>query len=155
MNKTTGTNHCQLHRPLGWIVSAFSIVVLVSGCGGQSGPERPAISGAVLLDGKPLESGTISFLPAPGTQGPTAGGIIEDGKYSIAAGEGAAVGMARVEIRSPRKTGKQIEVGSPTPPGTMVDETVEAVPARYNTNSTLTADIKAGDNTHDFDLKSE
>ena len=150
-----GTNHSRLFQPLSLFISAASIAILANGCGGQPGIERPAVSGAVLLDGQPIESGTISFIPAPGTKGPTAGGIIRSGKYSIVEGDGAAVGTARVEISSSKMTGKMIEVGSPMPPGTKIEETVEAVPAKYNKNSTLTVDIKAGLNTHDFDLKSK
>lgn len=155
MNNEMSTNHCRFHRPLALVLSGLSIAVLANGCGSQSGLERPAVSGAVLLDGKPIESGTISFVPAPGSKGPAAGGIIKTGKYSIADGNGAAVGTARVEIHSSKMTGKMIKVGSPMPPGTMIEETVEAVPAKYNTDSTLTVDIKAGANTHDFDLKSK
>jgi hypothetical protein len=33
-----------------------------------------------------------------------------------------------------------------------VDITAEAVPAKYNTSSTLTLDVQAGDNRKDFDL---
>ena len=155
MSNKMGTNHYRLFRPLSLIVSAASIAMLANGCGGQSGIERPAVSGTVLLDGQPIESGTISFVPAPGTKGPTAGGIIKSGKYSISEGDGAAVGTARVEISSSKATGKMIEVGSPMPPGTKIEETIEAVPTKYNKNSTLTVEIKAAANTHDFDLKSK
>ena len=65
------------------------------------------------------------------------------------------MGTARVEISSSKMTGKMIEVGSPMPPGTKIEETVEAVPAKYNKSSTLTVDIKAGANTHDFELMSK
>ena len=155
MSNKMSKNPYRFYRPLSLILSVASIAIFANGCGGQSGIERPAVSGMVLLDGQPIESGTISFVPAPGTKGPTAGGIIKSGKYSIVEGDGAAVGTARVEISSSKMTGKMIEVGSPMPPGTKIEETVEAVPAKYNKSSTLTVDIKAGANTHDFDLMSK
>jgi hypothetical protein len=35
-------------------------------------------------------------------------------------------------------------------PGELVDEMVEAVAPRYNSKSTLTVDVKAGEHTADF-----
>jgi len=36
-----------------------------------------------------------------------------------------------------------------------MDETVQAIPAKYNTSSTETATIKSGTNPLNFDLKSK
>ncbi len=58
----------------------------------------------------------------------------------------------RVEIRAQRKTGNKIAAGSPAPPGTMIDETEEAIPARYNNESTLRVDVTTGRNSHEFKL---
>ncbi len=63
-------------------------------------------------------------------------------------------GKYRVIIRSQRKTGKKIAAGSPAPPGTLVDETVEAVPDRYNKQSQLRAEVKVGNNPLNFELTS-
>ena len=50
---------------------AFAVLVL-GGCGGDGLVE---VCGNVTFDGKPVEQGTISFLPVDG-EGPTAGALI-------------------------------------------------------------------------------
>ncbi len=126
---------------------------LASGCGGDSG--RGAVSGKVTVDGQPLADGVITFVPAAGTEGPSAGSEVKDGRYSIPADTGPVPGDYRVELRAQKKTGKMIEVGSPEPPGTKIPETVEALPAKYNSKSTLKETIKAGNNPLDFELKTK
>jgi hypothetical protein len=114
-----------------------------------------AVSGKVTLDGEPVETGSISFVPIEGTQSPTAGAEIIDGEYEIPSAGGPKLGVFRVEIRSQRKTGKKIQAGSPAPPGTMVDETVEAIPRQYNKQSKLRAELKPGANPLDYELTSK
>lgn len=122
------------------------------GCSGTSHePARFPVSGTVELDGTPIQSGTITFIPEGATRGPSAGATITEGRYSIPAEGGPVHGAHKVQINAPRKTGKQIPVGSPSPPGTMMDETVESIPAQYNSDSTLKVTIGATP-THDFRL---
>jgi hypothetical protein len=136
------------HKPL----LALLALALCLGCARE---DRVAISGKVTLDGQPVEAGSISFVPIDGTQSPTAGAEIVDGDYEVAAAQGPRAGAFRVEIRSQRKTGRKIPVGSPAPPGTMADETVEAIPKQYNKQSKLRADLKQGNNPLDFTLTSK
>jgi hypothetical protein len=117
--------------------------------------DRVAVSGKVTLDGQPVETGSISFVPIEGTQSPTAGAEIIDGEYEIPQAGGPKLGVFRVEIRSQRKTGKKIPAGSPAQPGTMVDETVEAIPRQYNKQSKLRAELKPGSNPLDYELTSK
>jgi hypothetical protein len=70
--------------------------------------ERGSVRGEVTLDGRPLESGSIRFIPAETRGGPTAGGDILDGSYQIPRAKGPAVGRYRVEVNAPHKTGRQI-----------------------------------------------
>jgi hypothetical protein len=111
------------------------------------------IEGAVTFDGKPVEQGSITFEPASGT-GPSAGGTIQNGRYAVDA-EGVTPGEMIVRISAVRSTGKKIEAGPPEPPGTMVDEVRPYIPAAYNEQSTLKAEVKAGKVTQDFALKSQ
>jgi hypothetical protein len=128
------------------------VLLLLSGCG--RGPaNRGAIGGAVKLDGKLLEQGSILFTPIEGTHGSVAGGKIENGRYEFSAKLGPAIGRNRVEIRAMRKTGKMVPKAFGRP-GEMVPEQVEAIPPRFNSESKLTVDIKPGDNTADFDVSS-
>lgn len=117
--------------------------------------DRVSVSGNVTLDGTAVESGSITFTPIEGTQSPSAGSDLVDGNYEVSRPQGPKPGIYRVEVRSQRKTGKKIPAGSPAPPGTMVDEMVEAIPAAYNRDSKLRAELKAGENRVNFDLKSK
>lgn len=129
------------------------LLCLACGCA-KHDPNRAAIHGRVTLDGQPLAHGAIAFIPIQGTRGPAAGMQIVDGQYDISAANGAAIGSNRVEIRSLKKTGKQIERPDSSS-HEMIDEEVEAVAATFNSDSTLTFDVKPGNNTADFDVASQ
>jgi hypothetical protein len=123
---------------------------LAIGCGRND----VTVRGTVKLDGAPVEQGSISFFPTPGTTGPVAGGQISGGAYTITGSKVPAIGSHRIEIRSSRKTGKMVPAGSPAPPGSMVEEIAEAIPARYNSSSTLEREMMSGKNSLNFDLTS-
>jgi hypothetical protein len=124
------------------------------GCG-SSGPELKPVSGKVTLDGAPVPEGTIVFLPTEQTSGPTTGASITQGLYEIPEEKGAIAGAYRVQITSVQKTGKKIPAGTPAPPGTMVDELRQVIPAKYNSSSELSAKVIVGDNSKvNFDLQS-
>lgn len=133
-------------------VAVLLPILFTLGCSSGNGPDRAQVKGEVKVDGVPLEKGSIDFFPVDGTQGPSAGGVIENGKYDVARGKGPAVGRNRIEIHGVKKTGRKVP--DHMAPGTMRDETVEAVPADFNTNSTLVREIAPGSNVVDFnDLK--
>jgi hypothetical protein len=129
-------------RGLRTLLLAVTLVSL-AGCGGSS------VQGTVTLDGAPVDGGAIRFTPE-GT-GSALGSEVVGGKYSIK-GKPIAPGSYRVDINWKKPTGRKV----PTPgdPGTTMDETAEAIPAQFNSKSTLKADLTAGSNTKDFDLKS-
>jgi hypothetical protein len=105
------------------------------------------------VDGRPLDRGYISLRPMAGTRGPTAGSEVTDGKFHIAAREGTREGKFRVEITASRKTGRQVpdDLG-----GGMADVYEQYLPARYNAQSELTAEIRANErNELRFELQSE
>jgi len=138
-----------------WLL-AVALVQCV-GCGGSSGPERASVSGQVTFDGKPIEKGSIAFIPDGTTVGPTAGAIIENGRYKTQSGGGPVLGSHRVEIVAHRP-GKQVEVAGiggagagPSAAGA-VQQTEMYIPDQYNTKSTLTVTIKSGGNAQDFKL---
>jgi hypothetical protein len=121
-----------------------------SGCGPSDGFPHVGVSGKVMLSGKPLAAGTITFVPM--VSGPAAHGTIADGSYAIARAEGPGPGSYRVEISSIQTTGRRIPDSEY--PGKTVAETRNAVPSRYNLNSTLRAEVEEGsDQTFDFALE--
>ena len=128
---------------------AIGLVALLVGCGREP---RVPLDGTVTLNGRPLEKGYIHFSPLAGTDGPSAGANIVDGKFTVPGHGGPFAGKFRVEITAADLTGRKVPNRSGT---AMVDEYVQALPARYNTESQLQADITAhGPNRFDFALSS-
>jgi hypothetical protein len=129
-------------RPISGLLAA-----LLCALGCASDARRAAVSGTVLVDGKPLERGVINFLPVEGTQGPGAGGAITNGKFALDQQQGPIIGSNRVEIRGFRKTGQTISVmGSPR------DEEIQVVPPEFNEKSQEVTTIQPGSNTLNFDI---
>jgi hypothetical protein len=107
----------------------------------------------VTFDGQPVADGRIAFEPADG-QGMTAGGKITAGEYRLTGDAGVPPGKYKVSITATRSTGRQVEAGPPSPPGTMVDEIEHYIPRNYNRETTLTLEVAPGANQHDFALTS-
>jgi hypothetical protein len=129
----------------------LAALCLLVGCTGSSG--RQAIEGTVTLDGKPLEKGQITFVPQADTKGPTAGAEVTGGRFKIPAAGGAFAGKFRVEIAASRPGGPKVPDRMT---GKLVDGYVQFIPARYNAESQLTADVKAGAVNHfAFEVKSQ
>jgi hypothetical protein len=125
---------------------ALSLAALV-GCGG-GGTKRASVEGTVTYDGKPIDNGSITFVPDGGGDRPKAGGSIKDGKYSIGAGEGGPVpGKYKVEITWDKSVGKKLD---PDIQGGA--NTKQVLPDKFNKATTLTAEVKSGTNTIDFPL---
>jgi len=124
------------------VLAAFGLAVGCSGSGDDL-PREP-VSGTVTLDNQPLPNGTISFVPASGSGG--GGGTIKDGKFSIARAGGLVPGSYSVSINASETQGEQTKpkmVG-----GTRKESQVakELIPAKYNANTELKAEIKKGGN---------
>ena len=118
------------------------------GCGAT---RSPSIHGQVTLDGEVVTNGNIVFLPAAAA-GPKGAAAIEQGKYSIPATDKLLPGSYRVEISWHKPTGRKIASADP---GMLIDETREAIPAKFNTASTLTVELGSGDEEHDFALSTK
>jgi hypothetical protein len=76
-----------------------SACALLAGCGGgTSEPKAVPASGTANDNGKPIEKGTIHFVPEKGR---SASGPIENGKFTLTtyeAGDGAVVGQHKVSL---------------------------------------------------------
>jgi len=130
------------------------LCLIPAGCGSGALKYEPAgVSGMVTYQGEPLEKGLIRFIPDTQViDGQVAGkpvfASIQAGQYKVPAEHGAAVGKNRIEIVSYRKTGKTMQMEE-----TIVDEEVQFLPERFNTDSTLSAEIQPGENSLDFELQ--
>ena len=130
-----------------FVIGMLGTLLLV-GC--ERGPQRHALNGRVTLDGAPLVDGAISFRPEDGTPGPTAGGQITDGTFSIPASVGPLAGHFRVEITASRP-GESFVVD-----GQVFPAYEQFLPRRYNSESELRVEVgSAGLENFEFALESD
>ncbi|MCA9236955.1 MAG: hypothetical protein KDA44_15875 [Planctomycetales bacterium] len=130
---------------------------MVCGCGPKAPYDLAPVSGVVTLDGEPLAGGVVSFQPrADGDVAPgpgSTGRCDKSGQFTLQTikGEpGAVVGAHHVRIYSHSSdqpvASDDDRAGAPR----------ERVPARYNYQSDLTADVPAaGIEQLQYDLKTE
>lgn len=135
---------------------AAALAVALSGCGGGDGLPRQAVSGEVTFEGKPLESGSITFVPTGPDQTSSAGGIIADGQYEIARNEGPTPGPYKVMIFT-TSGGVEAPAEEEAAPGEFVPVSKKkasmVLPVRYNHESELTAQVEdGGKNVFNFAL---
>ncbi len=139
-----------------WLLAiAIMWLLPLAGCGDISSLKRAVVVGEVKYQGKPINDGSIRFVPIKDTGGPAAAAMIADGRYSVMAGGGVPLGTHRVEIIGLRDKPK-----IPSPPNPAVEEfgggKQEYIPEKYNRKSTLEVTIEAagdGEVVQDFDLK--
>ena len=118
----------------------------LTGCSREPGKSR--ITGEVTLDGNTVDEGNISFFPSDG-EGPTAGGPIENGTYSVE----VPPGPKKILITSPEVVGQR-KAYEADPNSPMIDITRERVPTRYNSQTELTYTVPSGSDKKNFELKS-
>jgi hypothetical protein len=124
------------------------IVCLICGCGGGGGDPggRLAISGTVHHKGEPVQNGSIEFVPHPGVK-TQSGSTITNGRFSIPKDQGLEPGAYTVKISSM----ETVAVGEPG--GLPGPDPKELIPAKYNTKSTLTKEVKPGETSFEFKLE--
>ncbi|OJW26978.1 MAG: hypothetical protein BGO49_21790 [Planctomycetales bacterium 71-10] len=150
MLNTTSRHEPSRLRALAFVASLGAACGLV-GCG-DPGPERHAVAGKVSLDGKPLPTGKVTFVPLDGATAAVA--EVHDGVFQADGSTGPAAGRYQVEIIAVEPTGKKIP--NPDVPGATLDEERDLVPERYNVRTELVAEVKPGaDNAFEFALSSE
>jgi hypothetical protein len=124
----------------------FAVLInAIAGCSGS--PATARVTGTVTFDGKPLANAGVEFLPEDGSRS-SFGETDASGKYELkfsASAIGAIPGKHKVVIR----TGSSDDGVDRESSGGKK----ETLPARYNSASELTAELKGGNNVVDFDLK--
>jgi hypothetical protein len=129
---------------------AIAAILLVGGgCGGSADGRLP-VSGAVTLDGTPLDQGVIAFHSEEAGRPPVET-VIAAGEYFIAADKGLLPGSYKVAIDSADSTGK---TASPVQYSMAIP--VSRIPLKYNGETTLVAAVDAtADNVFNFQLETE
>ena len=132
------------------IILAITCSLALAGCGQGEFPDLGAVEGTVTLDGAPLEGARVKFRPESGRA--SFAKTDQQGHYTLTYLRdvaGAKTGKHRVIISTYRE-GEVFDETSGVPIPTIP----ERVPAKYNRDSILTADVQPGGNVCDFDLKS-
>ena len=105
------------------------------------------ITGVVTIDGQPLDKGVISYVPADSQGQPVTVNIV-NGKYTLQ----APTGQKYVQVSAPTVVDRRKEYDGPDAP--LVEITDERLPPKYNSQTELTFEVKAGDNAKDWAVKS-
>lgn len=121
------------------------------GCGGVSDmPEVGTVSGKLTLDGKPVENATIMFHPIEDGRSSTATSDA-DGNYELEympGTPGAKIGQHEVVVTT------FVEESGTDEGDEKVPGREEIIPEKYQPQSELKVEVKAGDNTINLDLTS-
>ena len=144
------------------LVASSVLCVAAAGCGGSptyDGPERAAVIGKVTFSGQPVETGMITFIPED-SSARTVSAAIGGGGYLLSEGHGPNLGAYKVSISATKQLGDTASAevyvqdeGDGSGRKRRIKKPEELLPAKYNTETELKADIKSGSNTFDFDLQ--
>jgi hypothetical protein len=127
------------------IAIAAALIVISAGC---AEPTTGRVTGAVTVDGKPAEMGSIALIPLDG-RGSTAGAEIVDGRYEIE----ALFNHYKVEIRVPTVVGQKKLYDVPDSP--VRNLMAESLPPRYHDDTELRLEITPGETRRDFQLTTD
>jgi hypothetical protein len=137
-------------RPKSHVLSSpWAVMLLVSGCLLPHGcapkptglPDVAPVSGTVTLNGEPLADASIVFESESGHS--SLGSTDASGSFQLMAPgnqRGAVIGLNTVRITS--------QLDAPPAPNWR-----DPIPARYNSASELSAEVKAGENSFTFELQ--
>jgi hypothetical protein len=124
---------------------------IVAGC--SQNDSLAAVEGIVRLDGQPLTTGTVRFVPAAGRA--ATGQIQFDGTFKLGTiedSDGAVIGMHKVAIIAYETSGNDRPAYEAA-----AQSNKPLVPQRYMAAGTsgITFEVKPGENRVEFDLESK
>jgi hypothetical protein len=126
------------------ILASLGLAAVV-GCGNGKG----SVSGTVTIDGKPVASGSVTFVKQGGELA-REGAVIRDGSFQAV----VPPGKYKLELNGQKVISKRKQKAFD---GTdeEVEITEELFPERYNSKTELTEEIKPGANTIKLELKAK
>ena len=129
----------------------LAAVFSLAGCSEPAGPRTMRVWGDVSLDGKPIETGTITFDSIDGSA--PAQAEIKDGRYDLAAESGPVSEKTyKIRINARVKTGKTVPNVMPEDGPTM-DVLAESIPPAYHVNSNIQKTISLYASKNEFSFK--
>jgi hypothetical protein len=134
-----------MENSIGRSVIVMALLAL-AGCSGSS--TQGTVHGTVTLDGQPLKTGTVRFVPADG-RSQTATADVKDGKFTAP----VSLGEMQVEFSAPKVIGQRKVYDTPDSP--MVDDVAELLPERFNVKSKLRITVRKGSQDETFSLQSK
>jgi hypothetical protein len=128
------------------------LLPLVFGCGEENPLGRRAVYGDVSYQGKPVDYGSIQFIPVDPQRGVSSGAMIEAGKYQIQESLGLPPGNYSVMVSSPDQS-QQTKIEEV--PGDARTLAAERIPAKYNLQTTLKVEVPKARGRYEanFDLQ--
>lgn len=139
-------------KPHSRVAVAFVFAAgVVAGCGSKD-PDREPVTGLVTVNGLPLTWGKITFTPVDSGVKTTGGALVKGGEFSLPKAEGLHPGAYKVSVVYVPPPEPDRQPGSGEGPADGRQPIL--IPAKYNTESELRADIKpGGPNKLEFDLR--
>lgn len=147
-------------RAFGVIASSTAMILVPVGC--SDGPTLVPVSGAVTLDGKPLEGATLSFVPLPGNPVSTAGtdATGPDGNFKMTYNGRAGLAPGKYSV-AVSKTEEALPPGKEISPvfakasfeKQLMGLTKETIPAQKLSREVVVPDEGATDFALDFKSK--
>jgi hypothetical protein len=135
------------------------VPLVIAGCGGGPSFDFAPVSGTVTMDGEPLSGAQVMFVPQAESgqeAGPASMGTTDaSGNFTLTSGDtdGAVVGNHQVMITTVSDEGG--DAGEGESDNIYAEQAKEKVPARYNSQTTLTFDVPAdGSTAANFELSS-
>ncbi len=130
--------------PRAWFTGLACAALL---CGCSSDHQPCSVSGGATFRGEPIEDGVIRFVTHDKTPGPGGLAPIKDGQYAVTT-QGMLSGSYLVTISGFKKTGRTLTID-----GNQVEEKLQYVPAKYNSQATEVITLTPGPNALEFSLK--
>lgn len=134
------------------VMTSLGFGYLVFDYNGLGSQAPHSVSGSIRVEGRPLSTGAVRFIPVAATQSVGAMSYVTNGEYAITEEDGLIPGKYQVCISG---IGKQDEIRANREGGNARALLEEPIPARFNFQSQIFVEVVQDGNIlgFDFDLK--
>lgn len=132
-----------VYRLYGFLLSSAFLFPFITGCSRSDAPPVGKVTGIVTLNGQPVPSASITFIPTEGGR-PATGETDANGEYTL---------TFSTRLRGAKVGNNKVVIGTARDAGDKAPAVRESIPDRYNHKSDLFVDVQAGSNQFDFHLE--